>query len=410
MNWSELVLGAVIGAALGAAVNEVVPRALQALRSRNNSRAAARRRALFASGAVRDWLIAYYTKRGLGGDLFDCRFGHYESKIPFLTCRAWSSAVTGVDPNMIVKWSSTDPVTFPVDNSLLEELRRQGKTFVGNQPTMYLDRLDHGQGRVVMHVKVCEYFQMVTRLGGLERETLQAAGRSRGASTDLRDQYFPSLSQAARVYGKPFSVGCVGVIAASNGGTWEFLIQTRSHKTITYGGFKCGIPTFGLEPILPVPERIDPEVVTFNFVREYCEELFSYDELIELGRVRRIDPYWFYSLPEARELLEALEDGSAHLSFLGFGFDALNGTATICVLLEIWNAHVIDRLRRKASPNWEVEPPDENDNAIEFVDMRSPKLEQWLRERRLHSGAAYALSQAIRVLTAKDSRNTLPTQ
>ncbi|MFZ4803006.1 MAG: hypothetical protein ACOYLR_13955, partial [Chlorobium sp.] len=59
---------------------------------------------------------------------------------------------------------------------------------------------------------------------------------------------------------------------------------------------------------------------------------------------------------------------------------------------------IIDRLRRKVAPNWEVENSAEEDSALEFIDIRSPKLEKWLRERRIHSGAAFALSQAVAIL------------
>lgn len=399
MNWPELLVGAVIGSVLGAALNEFVPRQLAALRARSTSRAAARQRALFTSGTVHEWLVNYYASHGDDDSLYRCRFGHYETKIPFLTCKEWAATDTRIQPDSIVKWSSTDAVSFPVDDALLADLKRLGRSIV-NQPTMYLDRLEFHGGRVLMHVKVCEYLQMASRLGGLERETVRAAARAFGASTDLRDQTLSSLQQAARVAGKPFSAGCVGVIAVRSGTSWEILVQTRSHKTITYGGFKCGIPTFGMEPIFPIPDRLDHGIVTFNFLREYCEELFSYDELIELGQTRRIDPYWFYSLPEARELLDSLRDGSAQFSFVGFGFDALNGTATICILLTVTNTQVIERLRRKASANWEVQSPDEEDKALEFVDIRSPKFEQWLRARRIHSGAAYAFSESVALLMA----------
>jgi hypothetical protein len=122
MNWSDILAGAVVGAALGAVLNEIAPNALQALRRRSTSLAAVRRRALFESGAVRDWLIAYYATRGRADDLYDCRFGRYESKIPFLTCDEWSAAVTGIDPNKIVTWSSGDPASFPIDTKLVREM------------------------------------------------------------------------------------------------------------------------------------------------------------------------------------------------------------------------------------------------------------------------------------------------
>jgi hypothetical protein len=115
MNWNELLIGAVLGAAMGAILNEIVPKYVGELRTRRRTLVAARRGKLFASGAVHEWLLAYYKKKNTIDGLFNCRFGHYETKIPFLTTSQWTAIDTTTDPNEIVRWSTSDPATFPVN-------------------------------------------------------------------------------------------------------------------------------------------------------------------------------------------------------------------------------------------------------------------------------------------------------
>ena len=176
------------------------------------------------------------------------------------------------------------------------------------------------------------------------------------------------------------------------------IVHTRSHETITYGGTKSGIPCFGFSPIPANSSRDD--VWLYNFVREYCEELFSYDDLIETVSKKRGLADWFFDLPEAKELLDQYEKKSLTCEFMGFGIDALNGTATLAVLVIVRDVQFSNRLKHRIQANWEVAMRSLSVEPLEFVEITSNKFRDWLKTGSLHFGSAFTLSRALQRLKA----------
>lgn len=173
------------------------------------------------------------------------------------------------------------------------------------------------------------------------------------------------------------------------------LLNTRAHETITFGGSKALLPTFGLSPI--TPGDVDGNVLVYNLVKEYCEELFRYDDLIERVSHGRVDPYWFYKLPEAAELFEFWRDGIVTIETVGFGVDAMNGTATLGLMMIMHDVGFGDRLKQQIRANWEVaQAVARDDDPVEFIDISDYRLERYLREDRYHFGAAFTLSLALK--------------
>ena len=354
------------------------------------------RQLLLEGDRVYEWLIEYYRRSGNLDDLFDCKIGNFEIKIPFLTKEEWQYFEV-IDPknNGIVQYAETTNQRFQINEKSIKSRVELGQRLF-NEPTLYLDRLEESNESVTLHVKGCQYFQIITSLIDLEEETFRAIKNNTYVDVPARDSYFSSVIHAQKLARKPFSVGCVVVAAFKREDTYEIIMQTRSHSTVTFGGTKSGIPNFGLSPILGAQDN--PNILLYNFIREYCEELFSYDELIELMNKKRVDPYWFYQLPEARELLLLLEDRKLLLEFLGFGFDGLNGTAIIALLAIIDDVEYSKRLKANLVANWEVAERTLEVIPIEFIDYKSLQLESWLRENRYHFGSAFAISRAIRRL------------
>ena len=79
------ILAIVLGAILGALFSFLLPEYRKKIKSRLQLRRIKERRSLVESGKVYEWLIEYYNRRSNLNDLFDCKIGNFEIKIPFLT-------------------------------------------------------------------------------------------------------------------------------------------------------------------------------------------------------------------------------------------------------------------------------------------------------------------------------------
>lgn len=298
------------------------------------------------SKMINNWLIRYYKENGNIGDLFDCRIKNFEIKIPFLTKREWQhSYLIPYEKDVLLKYTETAKQEFPVDVSLIDKRKGLGQTLF-DSPALYLDRIEENEASIVLHVKSCDYFQLATSLIRLEEETFKAIRKGTFKRLPIRNSYISSVSQVQTLLRKPFSVGCAVALALRAEDSYELLIHTRSHATVTFGGSRAVIPNFGLAPIIGGARMLAPDatlapsvdgaksqsLLYYNFIKEFLEELYNYEELINLISSRKANPFWFYDLPEARKLRELIDQDVFSLEFLGFGFDALNGNAIIALL------------------------------------------------------------------------------
>lgn len=388
----------VAGAILGYLVNELFKWGRRTWSSRASEKRIAKRRALMEGGAVTDWLLGYYRTSGAGDDLFECRIGAATATLPFLTRPEWQTPATiGRDDDDILRLAPRGPRTFPVDDKLIKRRERLGQTLF-DDPTVYLDGIETGpDGAPTIEYGVCRYFQMVTALAALEEETFDEVEHPRFHKTPVRDRALASLELAEAATFKPLSVGCTAALAVRTARGYDLLIQSRSHATVTYGGTRAVIPNFGLAP---VPASAEPEIGPFfyNYVKEYCEELFDFEDLIALGATKRTDPLWFLELEPARELLELYESGRFSLERLGFGFDCMNGVTSIGLLARIEDIEAGQRLKKHIIANWEVSHPTGGQDAVLFVDAFDDRLATWLKEGGYQYGSAFTISLAQRRL------------
>jgi hypothetical protein len=309
----------VLGAVLGTATSVALPVLTKATGERARSRRRLRWRTNMSSVACHDRLVAYYINRGKTADLYSCRIGGYEERIPFLTRPEWTLGGT-FDESLVSVTSG--PARFETDTDLINRRRALGQTLF-NAPTIFIDRISNDHGVPKLHLQACQYFEMLTLLGKLEEETLRYVSSGGRARTPLRDRFWPDLATAQTLNAGPVSLGCHVVLALRDGVGYSLLMQERSDATITYGGAVSSIPVYGVSPI--PGESVTNDLLEYNLLKEYGEELFSYEELIDEMARKGVDARWFYSLPEIAKIIAASAAGDVTKHILGMGFDALNG-------------------------------------------------------------------------------------
>jgi hypothetical protein len=162
---------------------------------------------------------------------------------------------------------------------------------------------------------------------------------------------------------------------------------------VTYGGSKALFPCFGLAPIKNDSTATAEEVLYYNFVKEYLEEFFDYEDLVDKLSERRADPLWFMDLPEAVEIANARRDGNLKVMILGFGMDCLSGTTVISLLVELSDVELGRKIVKNTVGNWEVAQPTVSENSIELIDVFSPKLGEYLEDDLLHYSSAFTLQR-----------------
>ncbi len=396
-NIAYALLGAIFGAILTLSPF-LWSRAQQRLRAMRKLRW----QTLMATGAVDRWLIKYYESRGVS--LFYCVVGGSSSYVSFIANEAWIfTKRVAASSEWLIDILPERVTPFPVDDRLLERRRRMGAVlFQSWRKSLNLDSM-----QILPHAKIlarpCEYFEIASALISLEDETYNNIVRHQrrrkigSSKTPLRDRHMSDFPITGKGLAWPFSLGCHAVIAIKSGEEFELAVQTRGETVITYPNMKAMIPNFGFEPNEYWSGKSAYGCIFYNFVREYLEELFNYEEII--GRTTwSQDPDFLFELPEARTLMNAYNAGRFRLTFLGAGVECLSGTFTMALVALISDPEVIEQLRRNLTPNYEVATPTTARTPIEFLKVSDPRLGYWLEEGHFQPSSAFALSLALKHL------------
>ncbi|MCG6551464.1 MAG: hypothetical protein L7F77_03990 [Candidatus Magnetominusculus sp. LBB02] len=359
-------------------------------------------------------LIKYYKDNNSLDNLFNCEIDGYDVKIPFLTKKEWVY-FKRINPReeILLHHAETDIIDTQYDKKIIKRRIDLGQNLF-DDPTLYLDRIDMNYHALTLLVKSCNYFEMAVNLIRLEEETFKMVRKRRYKKTPLRDSCLANLSITQRLLMKPLSMGCSVALTLKTGTGYQILVHTRSHETISAGGLRTVLPNFGLAPICgPYGEIKERKLIErnsnsnaynllyYNFIKEYLEELFNYEDLITSFKDRRADPFWFYELPEARLLIKWIEEKKFVLEFLGFGFEALTGTAMVTFLGLIDDIEYSAILRSKLELNWEVAKKNGR-LEMEFVNTTSEasQLKEWLQKGQYTASGAFTISRALKKLNS----------
>jgi hypothetical protein len=337
--------------------------------------------------AVWAWLVDYYGP----DELLHCSISGATAIVPFFANREWSYSVRLSEADSVItEVTPPETLSFPVNTRLLSLRASRGQKLF-DDAAYYVNCVDASGRFPQMEIARTQYFSVASNLIALEEEVFRSVltGRRRAP---LRDKYLGDMANVMEFKLKPLSVGAVvGFVLKSDLGH-KIMIQTRSRQTVTYGGTKALFPSFGLAPLGNL--RLSPEDLLYlNFVKEYLEEFYGYDELIESMSQKRLDSRWFMKLPQALALDEARRDGNLEIYMLGFGIDCLSGNTTIAILAELSDEELGREIVTNAAGNWEVADPTIQTPSLEVVDLFSEKLGLLLESCDLHTGSAFALNR-----------------
>jgi hypothetical protein len=324
------------------------------------------------------WLIDYYKQNGQSDFLYNASIGNTTQQIPFITKSNWH----GVVIHNHFQLTLSDPLIksdLKIDKNLIKRRKMFGHE-LWNGSLFSLNKIVEKKDSIELIIGLCDYFQYLSTSGKLEDQTLYFKSLQ-------RKKYFTTIEQIASCSMKVHGIGMICLIAIKDQSNYKFLLQKRTHKTVSNGGKYAAIPAFAFQPI---NEDYQNEVeFKHQILREYYEELHDREDLILRNKHLAFD--WFYNHPPIKRLISLIDNDKLEILPLGFGFDALNGEPNIAFLTIIKDEEFWREERREIVYNWEV------DSIIE-LDYKDSSLENMLKEGSCHYGSLFALSESIKYL------------
>lgn len=378
-----------VGGLVGVLTDRVYKIVQRALASRVEKRRLNKRRRLTDAAAVNNWLLAYY---GNQCALYKCSISGCTKKIAFLTDdrMIWAGDLEDLDERIFLSDSKVEKKNHHVNADLINKRQNMGQTLFNND-TYYLKSISLDKEGFRINIGITEYFAVASNLIALEEETFSAVwGKKK--STPIRDESLPSLTAFMQHRLDPLSFGVVVGFVLNRGSERMILLQVRSEATVTNGGSRALIPSFGLEPFSGASKLSAVDVVYHNIIKEYLEEFYDYEQLIDTYAQRRVDPIWFVQLPEAREFDDAKADGRIKTAVLGCGVDCMNATTVLSLLVEVTDPILCEKIIRETVGNWEVAQPSSERQPLELVELYSSRLADYLSQGSFHPGSAFTVS------------------
>jgi hypothetical protein len=132
----------------------------------------------------------------------------------------------------------------------------------------------------------------------------------------------------------------------------------------------------------------------YNFVREFCEELFDFEELVRVMASRHVDPDWIFQLPPASVVLHEATARRLRLRRTGFGINPNDGILSCALIAHFTSKRFFQWLRLNCRLNWESAPGSETLVPLEFVRLDDLRLDTWVDQLEIDPSSAFALDMA----------------
>jgi hypothetical protein len=246
-----------------------------------------------------------------------------------------------------------------------------------NGPAYALDRLYEDGGALRIKAKPGNYFDSVATCEVLEREFIDVLARDPANPVALsqlprRKWLHDQVAQHPRPDG-PGSIvfdgrfrsaalsAAVTMIFRRPNGKHSALLVRRSQEVLMHPGFVHVAPSGIFAPVANRWHTWEEEFsIEQTVVREYAEELFSYDDL---EQVQDYSPSLLGFVPPVQRLRQAVADGRVLLRYCGVSVSLLSLRPEVCLLLYVrdpnWWTEQFHLARQEPRPmkfNWEWEP------------------------------------------------------
>jgi hypothetical protein len=226
------------------------------------------------------------------------------------------------------------------------------------------------EGRLAMRCGIGKYLDWLKTCGVLEMELLTKfhedepkPGNFESFSKKLELRRLLHGESLRKPWGLSMTIGATTLLVFRQGKQFKTILRERSGRVATLPGMVGVIPSSTFEAT--VGDYDNEFSIKHNFYREYLEELFSKEEVIEPTNQLAFD--YFFSDPNLRFLRKLEAQKKAEFLFTGFAIDLIRLTPEICTLMLIQSEEWIEKHRAgipeegisKLMANWEYKTKNE---------------------------------------------------
>ena len=278
---------------------------------------------------------------------------------------------------------------FPVRERLVRRSSKAGATVFDGE-ILYVDRVEIEEGTIKkVALRRCNYFAYAS----LSLQ-LQKALRTRGRRSMQHKRHLTTFNTAISRPLQPQALGCGVVTLFEENGELFVALAHRSPEVLNVSNIKGILPTFGAESNIVGSERSRYSLLFYNYLKEFIEEFFDLEELVEMVKARRGHPDWILQLPAAKTIAREVKNGRLTMEYLGVAINPIDGAFLCATLAWFRPGSFYHALKRDLRVNWESSPDEQNAPAVQFVPLFDPHIDEWIDQGEIDPGSAFAIDLA----------------
>lgn len=375
-----------VGAVLGAIVTSWYNAFTRTFTSWTNAQVVRRRGEGGSAGSLSGKIVEYYVDNGWASSLYVPRMVGSGDPIALLHSSEFHFS-SPVDIRSDSLFSCDHAFTsFPVSNRILRWYRRRGvRLFDGEFMWLKSVTIDEGKlqklsvGRFNFYAYAALYFR-------LQREI-----SSRWRSPKMHSRYLSTFDSALASGLQPQAVGCMAATLLQGDDGLYIAVAKRSAQVLIGPGTRALLPVFGMECNAMGGRPSQYGLTFYNFVREFSEEFFDLEELVNMMSARRVDPDWIFQLPPAAAVLREARSGRFRILRAGFGVNPNDGIFNCALIAHFSSPKFFKWLRTESRLNWESAP---GAASLEFIKLDDRRLDEWVDRREIEPSSVFALDLA----------------
>jgi hypothetical protein len=380
-----ILLGAIVGAVVSGwyvATTRAAQRKLKAWTARRWEREG-------ASAQLAIKTVAYYQRRQALSSLFVPTTLNDARPVPLLfDSRLHFPRNTGIHHDQFLTFDHSW-TKFPYSRRAIRWYGRRGTTLFDGEPLCVrsisynppeLTQLTTGRSNFYAHASLS--FK-------LRREILSPLYRPR-----LHDRFLQTFEEALLSDLQPKGISCAAATLFQGTHALQIAISRRSNNVATSHAVFSTLPAFQMEAnsIGEVSSRFG--VTFYNFIREFCEEFFDLEQLVQMQTARRAHPDWIFEIPAAAAVLREAEAGRFHLIRSGIAINPSTGGLRCALVAHFTSCDFFQWVQKELKTNWESTQTSETDSPISFLELDDPRIDLWAQGYKLTPTSIFCVDLA----------------
>jgi hypothetical protein len=278
---------------------------------------------------------------------------------------------------------------FPVQEKLIRRSARAGATVFDGE-ILYVEKVEVDEDAIKrVELRRCNFFAYAS----LSLQ-LQKGLRGRWRHSARHEQHFTTFKAAIAQPLQPLTLGCTCVTLFEHNSEVLVALAHRSSEVLNDSDVKGVLPSFGAEANIVGHQRSRYSLLFYNYFKEFAEEFFDLEELIQMARARRAHPDWILQLPAVEAITREARSGRLTVEYLGVGINPADGGFKCALLAWFRSDSFYRQLERDLRANWESSADERNTPSVQFIPLFDPLIDEWADHDELGPMSIFAIDLA----------------